>query len=343
MRERKQRKTNVIGRSFLVTILGLISVMISATTVSAERSYFNDKKVPNAEDLMAIQKRLQESLEHARAATVCIQLGKGSGSGVIVNESGLILTAAHVSSGVGKELTIVMEDGTKHKAISLGLHSGTDAAMVQITDKGKYPFVEVDDGKTIDTASTLLGDWVFSLGHSGGYDKERGSVVRLGRLVRIASNTIQSDCKLIGGDSGGPLFDINGVLVGIHSRVGKVLDVNMHVPTHTFHEHWDAMKKSDFIGDGKFAKKPVLGNAFIGVAVEKVENGLKVTDLDEEAAAFKAGVKLGDILQTADGKKITEKADVENLMKKKSEGDELVLGVLRGEEKKELKLKLGSR
>ena len=343
MRKRKQRNINVLGRQLLVTTIGLVTLAVSSMTASAERPYFNDKKVPDAEDLMAIQKMLQKNLAQARAATVCIQLGGGSGTGVIVSEDGLVLTAAHVSSGVGKELTLVMEDGTKHKAISLGLHSETDAAMVQITDKGKYPFVKIDDGATIDKSSTLLGDWVFSLGHSGGFDKDRGSVVRLGRLVRIASNTIQSDCKLIGGDSGGPLFDMNGVLVGIHSRVGAVLDVNMHVPTHTFHAHWDAMKKNEFIGEGAFAKKPVMGNAFIGVAVEKVAEGLKVTDVDEEAAAAKAGIKIGDIILTADGKKITEKADLEMIMKKKSDGDDLALEILSGEEKTELKLKLGAR
>jgi len=185
-----------------------------------------------------------------------------------------------------------MEDGTEYEAISLGLHSETDAAMVQITDKQKFPFVELDTGKTSQEASTKLGDWVFSLGHSGGFDKARGSGLRLGRLVKISSTTIQSDCTLIGGDSGGPLFDINGYLVGIHSRVGQVSEQNMHVPIHVFHEHWDTMKEGEFIGEGPFASKPVKGAGFLGVAVEAVEKGLKVTDIDESASAAKADIKV---------------------------------------------------
>ena len=78
-----------------------------------------------------------------------------------------------------------MEDGTRHRARTLGLVADSDAAMIRITDEGDYPFVEIDRKD-----SARLGDWVFSLGHSGGFDKARGSVVRLGRLVRIANRTL---------------------------------------------------------------------------------------------------------------------------------------------------------
>ncbi len=342
-------------RSTLRLFTGLICGVTLACTATAqqtaeapataklERPYFNDKKVPDANDLMAIQELLQKSKDKARAATVCIQLGQGSGSGVIISEDGLILTAAHVSAGVNKEVTVIMEDGKKLKARTLGLHSETDAAMIQITEKGSYPYVSIEPGKEPATASTKLGDWVFSLGHSGGFDKERGSGLRLGRLVRIAETTIQSDCTLIGGDSGGPLFDMNGVLIGIHSRVGKVTEENMHVPMHVFHTHWETMKKGEFIGEGPFAKKPVKGGAFIGIALEKVENGLKITDVDEDSAAGKSDVKIGDILTTADGEAITEKKELIAIMKDKAEGDDITLTLVREGKNIELKLNLGAR
>ncbi|MEI8180941.1 cation diffusion facilitator family transporter, partial [Aestuariivirga sp.] len=124
-------------------------------------------------------------------------------------------------------------------AVSLGVVADCDAAMIQITDKEKFPFVGIERND-----STRLGDWVFSLGHSGGFDLERGSVVRLGRLVGIKENTFQSDCTLIGGDSGGPLFNLQGQLIGIHSRVGTNLPMNMHVPMSVFLKHWDGLQKS---------------------------------------------------------------------------------------------------
>lgn len=310
-----------------------------------ERPYFNDKKAPNAEDLSAIQKLLQKSTEKVRPATVCIQLSQGSGSGVIVSPDGLVLTAAHVSAGVNKELTVIMEDGKKYKARSQGLNSDNDAAMIQITDKGTFPYVNIEPAKDRDSASTKLGDWVFSLGHSGGFDKERGSGLRLGRLVRIAENTIQSDCTLIGGDSGGPLFDMNGTLIGIHSRVGAVTEINMHVPIHVFHTHWDAMKKGEFLGGGKFAQKPVKGSGFIGIAVEDTPKGLKIIDVDEESAAGKADIKTGDILTKVNDKEIKKKTDLITLMKDKSSGDDITLTIIKKDSGKtaELKLNLGAR
>lgn len=330
--------------SFFNKIVALVSASFVFTlTACASRPYYNDKKVPTAEDLMEIEKSLKANLAKVRAATVCIQMGQGSGSGVIISEDGLILTAAHVSTGVGKKMKIVMEDGTKYDVISLGLQSENDAAMMQIIPKGKYPFVEVESGKIAESASTKLGDWVFSLGHSGGYNKDRGSVVRLGRIVRIADTTIQSDCKLIGGDSGGPLFDMNGVLVGIHSRVGKVLDMNMHVPMHVYHTYWDEMKSSKFIGEGPFAKKPVLGSGFIGIGVEKGDKGLKVTDVDKDSSAGEKGIKIGDVLTSVDGKATTERKQLAEIMNTKAEGDTVELGILRDGKEQKIEVKLGKR
>ena len=150
------------------------------------REYVNDLKAPESrKDLETIQKAVGEALPKSRAATVCIEIKEGSGTGVIVSEDGLILTAAHVATGVNKKVTVILEDGTRLKAETLGLVADKDAAMVRILDKGTYPFVEMDRAET-----TRLGDWVFSLGHSGGFDKERGSVVRLARLVRIANDAM---------------------------------------------------------------------------------------------------------------------------------------------------------
>jgi serine protease Do len=220
----------------------------------------NDHKVPeNPKDLEEIQTAVIGALPRARSATVGIEVEDGSGSGVIVSADGLILTAAHVATGVKKPVTVILEDGTRLKAETLGLVANMDAAMVRIMEKGTYPFVEMDRGQT-----TRLGDWVFALGHSGGFDKARGSVLRLGRLVRIASGTFQSDCLLIGGDSGGPLFDLEGKLVGIHSRVGQQMQVNMHVPMTEFVANWAGLLKAEFIGEGPYAQRPDAGKSLQG-------------------------------------------------------------------------------
>lgn len=325
---------------FFLMLPVLLAMLAGSAPAQNGRLYVNDKKAPeNRQDLEAIQAALAKVLPQARAATVAIEIKDGSGSGVIISEDGLVLTAAHVSTAVKKKVTVILEDGTRLKAETLGLVADKDAAMLQITEPGKYPFVALDR-----EATTRLGDWVFSLGHSGGFDKERGSVVRLGRLVRTASSTFQSDCMLIGGDSGGPLFDLNGELVGIHSRVGQQLQVNMHVPMTEFISNWDAMLAGDFIGEGPYAKKPVAGTGFLGLATEAAPaGGLRVTKVGVGSPAEEAGIEEGDILLKLNEVRLENRVQMQDLLKEMSAGDELTLETKRAGEAKTFTLELGER
>jgi serine protease Do len=211
--------------------------------------------------------------------------------------------------------------------------------MARITEEGVWPHVEVDRGDT-----SRLGDWVYSLGHSGGFDKERGVVVRLGRLVQVKDDTVQSDCSLIGGDSGGPLFDLTGKLIGIHSRVGQRTQENMHVPAREFLKNWDGMLKSEFIGEGPFAKKPEKGKGFLGIGtVPRQEGGLSVDKVGRESPAETAGLKKGDVLLKMDGIELTTKEQFQNLLKEKAPDDRVALELLRDGKTETLTLRLGER
>lgn len=303
----------------------------------------NAKKAPESPaDLQAIQAAMLAAIPKAQAATVNIDLGEGSGSGVIISAEGLVMTAAHVSTGVGKDVTVDMPDGTKLKAETLGLDSDTDAALLRITEKlpeGKpFPFVEINKAD-----DTKLGDWVFSLGHSGGFDKERGAVARLGRLVRVANTTIQTDGALIGGDSGGPLFDMEGRLIGIHSRVGAVVGVNMHVPVKVFTDNWDRMMKSEFIGEGPFAEKPKIGKGFLGVATKDADGGIEVTKVGKKSPAEEAGIKEGDLLRTLNGEKLDSRKKLQSILAELAEGDKLAFEITRDGKDETINLKLGAR
>jgi len=333
---------SALSRHFPVIFLSssLVLGVVAGQSAAAERPYFNDKAVPeNRHDLEEIQQALMKSLVGARQATVCIDLGEGSGSGVIVSAEGLVLTAAHVAGGIGKPVTIIMEDGRRVKAETLGIVASTDAAMVKITEEGPFPFVELEK-----ESPPVLGDWVFSLGHSGGFDKDRGSVVRLGRFVWKTETTYQSDCKLIGGDSGGPLFDINGRLIGIHSRVGADLNQSMHVPLKEFVSNWDGLLAGKFIGEGPFAQAPVKGMGFLGIGSEPSgTTGLKVTKVGKDSGAETAGIKVGDVLLSLNGEPINEKEKLTSLVFERFPGDKLVFVVLRDGAETEITVILGEK
>jgi serine protease Do len=299
----------------------------------------NEKKVPETmADLVEIQDALVDSLPRARKATVSISLGKGFGSGVIVSPDGLVLTAAHVTAGVDKELTVILNDGTELKAVSMGLVSDTDAAMMRIMEEGEYPYVEINRDNDY-----KLGHWIFALGHSSGFDKERGPVVRLGRILKDGETTLQTDCKVIGGDSGGPLFDLGGQLIGIHSRVSKSMEENMHVPMREYLKHWDEMVENKFLGNGPFAKRPVKGTGFLGFGSSDTDDGVVVGKVWKDGPADKAGIKVGDIVLEIDGRKIPDKAVMKTILMEKAVGDQLVIMISRKGEEQEIEVKLGKR
>lgn len=307
-------------RVLMIRPICLSLMLVPQLCLGAERLPVNDKVVPTGRgDVEEIQSALVKALPQARAATVCIQIGAGSGTGVIVSKDGLVLTASHVAQGVGRTVTLIMEDGTEVKAKTLGLMADTDAAMIQIQKEGEYPFVEIERESDL-----RLGDWVFALGHSGGFDKERGLVVRLGRLVRIAGRTYQSDCLLIGGDSGGPLFDLNGKLVGIHSRVGNQTQVNMHVPVRVFLENWDALKQGEFLGEGPFAEQMDKGSGFLGLGSKAHEGGgIEVVQVGENTPAQRAKIEVGDVIHQINGKAVNSRDELKAMLAELRAYDEL--------------------
>jgi len=278
----------------------------------------NTGAVPADEKFFAMASdQLKAVLDEAKAALVCIRLNGGSGSGVIVDRSGLILTAAHVVGEPGSELEIILPDGTELKGETLGVDAQTDAGMARILDEGEYPAVPLGDYD-----ATKPGDWAFALGHSGGWDKDRGSVVRLGRIVRKQETTVQSDCVLIGGDSGGPLFDMAGRLIGINSRVGMNIEFSMHVPVSEFVIHDKEFRLGTVMSDERVP--PFFGAAVEAVAVEgDAPGGLRLTKLSDNGSAKRSGLAVGDIITHADGTELTDKESFKAALDRRAAGERM--------------------
>src|ERR1700758_5501580 len=112
------------------------------------------------------------------------------------------------------------------------------------------------------STSLTKGQWVVSIGHPGGFRPNRTPVVRLGRVLEANANLIQTDCTLVGGDSGGPLFDMDGKVIGIHSRIGPAITANLHVPVNTYRDTWDDLANGETLGG---PVRPRTGQAYMGV------------------------------------------------------------------------------
>lgn len=250
-------------------------------------------------DLRELQKRVQDVTARLTPCTVGLQIGSAMGSGVIVSEDGLVLTAAHVTSEPGKSLQVILHDGRRVRGISLGMNHPLDAGLVRITAEGeKWPFAEMAPDHSLS-----VGEWCVALGHPGGYQGGRPPVVRLGRVVMARRGTVQTDCTLVGGDSGGPLFDLDGRVVGIHSRIGAADDWNFHVAISCYSENWDRMLASESWGM-RPGQRRQPNRARLGVTGSDDPGGCRITNVLEESPAEKAGFQVGEVIRSVDGKPV---------------------------------------
>lgn len=298
--------------------------------------------------------------------TVNVQQGSAQGSGVIITPDGYVLTAAHVAGKPGREATVILSDGRRVRARTLGTNRGMDAGLIQIIDLPSRRSVddrsvaggyvtksavvpasansspEVWPHATLGKSDDLhLGQWVIAAGHPGGWIPDRPAVVRAGRLLNIMRSTIVSDCALIGGDSGGPLFDLNGRLIGIHSRIGTETADNMHVPIDIYQDSWDRLADGQAWGTLP-GYKPVIG------VVGPERNGTTSTNQIAEivkvlkgSPAAAAGLKAGDVVVRFDDTNIATFEELQRAVEGVAPGDRVSVEIERQGQRLRLRIIVG--
>jgi serine protease Do len=264
--------------------------------------------------------------------TITSQNPIGTGSGVLVSKDGLILTASHVTDAIteggdSKEVLIVFPDGRQATGKVLGANRTCDSAMVRIVDpvSDSWPFVEL--GRSDDAKK---GDWVVALGQPGGFEKNRTPPVRAGRIWgRDNFGAFFSDCTLVGGDSGGPLFDLSGKLLGIHSSIGGPLTVNRHVAIDNFRTDWDRLLKGDSWGELTLGEsdpeRPLIGAQLD----EESTEGVRVVDVLDGGPAAKAGLRKDDVITHFEGEPVRNYLAYIRLISRHQPGDAVKLGLRR--------------
>ena len=293
-------------------------------------------------DLVAFEEHVGQITDRVIGATVAITLGRNEGTGVIVSPDGYIVTVGHVFLDDKRiRARVILSDGRRVWADALGCNYTRDYGLLKLDGDGPWPYVEMGT-----SADLEVNDPCFAVGHTGGHDRQRTASLRWGQIQSTQGRFLQSDCAINKGDSGGPLFDFDGRVIGIHSRIYPPLDENYHVPIDACRDSWDRLidpeiqrwtesrswRGSGFRGNG----------AFMGVNLRD-KDGCFVDGVTPNFPAEKAGIKAGDFIIEMDDRTITNRLDLTRTLSRKRPGDVISVIVLRGQEQLTLELKLARR
>ena len=267
--------------------------------------------------------------------------GAAAGTGIIVSSDGYVLTNKHVIDGATK-IYIIMDDGTAYKDVQLiGTDPLDDVAFLKIEDASNLPAATLGDSKTI-----TVGQQVIAIGNALGQYQNTvtsGIISGTGRSLTATDSSyqnaetltdmIQTDAAINSGNSGGPLVNAAGEVIGINTAVSSGNNIGFAIP----------------ISSVKGMLKTVLANgeakrAYIGVSYQTIdattalENdlastfGAYVADVVKGSPAASAGLQKGDIILAVDNIKIGASTSLGTLLGEHAVGDTVALTLLRGQQ-----------
>jgi serine protease Do len=269
---------------------------------------------------------------------------RGQGSGFIISSDGLILTNAHVVREA-KEVTVKLSDRREFSAKVLGTDTATDIAVLRIAAKD-LPVVRLGDSRRIE-----VGDPVMAIGSPYGFEQTAtsGIVSAKGRSLpnEAVVPFIQTDAAVNPGNSGGPLFDATGAVVGVNSQIysqsGGFQGLSFAIPIDV------ALKiKTQIVATGKAT------HARLGVTVQDVNQtlaesfgmkkpgGALIANVSKDSAAAAAGLKAGDVVLEVNGEAIERSGMLSSLIGLSAPGEKVKLKVWRERAARDVEVKLGS-
>ena len=266
------------------------------------------------------------------------------GSGFIIDPTGLIVTNNHVIDGAD-EISVILNDGTKLKADLVGKDSKSDLALLRVHYDKPLKYVKFGDSDKL-----RLGEWVVAIGNpfSLGGTVTAGIVSARHRDINSGpyDNYIQTDAPINRGNSGGPLFDLNGEVIGINTAIispsGGSIGIGFAIPSNSAVPVLDQLQK---YGE---ARRGWLGVRIQEVTDELAESlsigkarGALVAGVDDKGPAKPAGIEPGDVVITFNGQDIKEMRDLPRIVADTPVGKEVDVVVIRKGKQQTLKVTVG--
>ena len=271
------------------------------------------------------------------------RLPRSMGAGFIIDKDGLIVTNRHVV-GNAKTVLVKLHDGRNVKGVLKGSDKITDIALIRI--KGVKGLKAVSMG---DSTRVHVGDLAIAVGSPFGFDGTftTGVISAVGRqgLDNSGVRFIQTDASINQGNSGGPLLNLRGEVIGINRMIvspsGGSVGIGFAIPINQSVAIIKEIRRTGRI------TRPFLGVRISFLPEEKRESlgekGILVVSIQRGSSAWKAGVEPGDVILKIDNKNLIRPDQLVNYVQTKSVGDNVTLFVVRSGKKRQIKVRLGSR
>lgn len=185
-------------------------------------------KVTHA-DLVQLEQKVRTWLPKVADKVVSLE----GGSGVIVTRDGWVLTAAHVSGVPGRKIKVRLANGVLWPAKTYGVNWEADTGLVRLLGDQEWPYLKPAEGTKVKP-----GQWCMVFGYPWNDKNATSPAVRIGRVSAVSQGRIVSDTPVVGGDSGGPVLNLAGQVVGINSKIRMDVQHNIHVSVKQFVKDW---------------------------------------------------------------------------------------------------------
>jgi S1-C subfamily serine protease len=265
---------------------------------------------------------------------------EATGSGFVIDEDGLILTNAHVVAAA-TSVQVTFSDSHTVSAKPVGKDLDTDLALLRVDPDG----LDLEPLELGDSETVQVGDPTVAIGNPFGLERTltTGVVSALQRRLSAPSgftieNVIQTDAALNPGNSGGPLIDASGRVIGINSQIatggdpGGAVGIGFAVPVNTAKEVIPQLEE-----DGHVER------AYLGVQGSTAGGGVLVERVQPDSPAAAAGLRDADVLRSLDGRSVRSMADVSAILERHRPGDVIQVGVRSGGQPRDVQAKLADR
>jgi serine protease Do len=270
---------------------------------------------------------------------------KGAGSGFIISEDGYIVTNHHVIDDADK-IEVVMNDGNRYDARVRGIDSKTDIALLKIESDEPLPYVSFGDSDGAD-----VGDWVVAVGNQFGLggSATAGIISARGRDIQAGpfDDFLQIDAPINRGNSGGPLFDTTGNVIGINTAIfspsGGNVGIGFAIPSNMAKGIVAELKNNGTVARGWLGVEiqPVTEEIAASLGLEEAQGAL-VANVVKDSPASRSGFRVGDVILNMDGEPIDEFKDLPRLVASTSAGSKAKFKVFRDGREQQLKVVIGA-